>query len=429
MEYRSLNEALKHFIAGSPTPFHAVRKMTDLLENNGFQRLYESDSWGRVTGQYFVTRNDSSLIAFNVPPGPGVVQGMKMTAAHTDSPCLKIKPNPVVCRKGYYELGIEVYGSVLLSSWFDRDLSIAGRVSFVDGQGKIQSALIDFQRPVAVIPNLAIHLDRKANEQRGINAQTDIIPILMQVEDDSQTELNTLLIDRFRVEHEGLQIQRILDYELSLYDTQPPVISGFNEEFLSSARLDNLLSCFVGLRSLVDITVDSPCLLVCHDHEEVGSVSSSGAQGSFFKSVLQRIAGSGEDLARLIDRSMMVSCDNANAVHPNFVQKHDGHHAPLLNHGPVIKRNANQRYATNSETGARFKQCCRQANVPFQEFVMRSDMACGSTIGPIAAAQTGVKTVDVGIPQLAMHSIREICGSKDPYYLYQVLKEFYACRL
>ena len=214
--------------------------------------------WDRVTGQYFVTRNDASLIAFNVPSDQDVVQGMKMTATHTDSPCLKIKPNPVVCRKGYYELGVEVYGSVLLSSWFDRDLSIAGRVSFVDGQGKIQSALIEFQRPVAVIPNLAIHLDRKVNEQRGINAQTDIMPILMQVKDDSPTEFNTLLIDRFRIEHEGLQIQRILDYELSLYDTQPPVISGFNEEFLSSARLDNLLSCFVGLRSLIDIAGQLP---------------------------------------------------------------------------------------------------------------------------------------------------------------------------
>jgi len=426
MKQKRLNEALGHFIGSAPTPFHAVKSMSDLLRGSGFQQLYESDRWDGVAGKYFVTRNDSSLVAFSVPSSFDPAQGMQMTGAHTDSPCLQIKPNPVVCQQGYYELGVEVYGGVLLNPWFDRDLSIAGRVSFVDGEGKIRSELIDFQRPVAIIPSLAIHLDREANKQRSINAQTDIVPVLMQTGEDDQTEFNVLLIDQLKAEYEGLAVNRVLGYELSLYDTQPPVIGGFNGEFFSSARLDNLLSCFIGLRSMLDSKTDSACLLVCNDHEEVGSASSSGAQGPFLKSVLQRIAGSAENLTRLVDRSMMISCDNAHAVHPNFSQKHDGNHGPLLNHGPVIKRNANQRYASNSETSARFKQLCEQAEVPFQEFVMRSDMACGSTIGPITAAEVGVMTVDVGIPQFAMHSIRETCGSKDPYYLYQVLKKFYA---
>jgi len=426
MEHESFNKALMRFIGCSPTPFHAVRQMVVLLEDKGFRQLHEHNQWDECTGKYYVVRNDSSIVAFSRPPDFDCFRGIHMAGAHTDSPCLRIKPNPVLRQQGYFELGVEVYGGVLLNPWFDRDLSVAGRVSFLDKQSRIQSALINFQRPLAIIPSLAIHLDRKANEQRSINAQTDIVPVLMQTGDNDKTEFSTMLADQLRAENEGLEIEKVLDYELSLYDTQSPATTGFNKEFISSARLDNLLSCFVGLRSLIDAGIDSPCLLVCNDHEEVGSASSSGAHGPFLKSVLQRIAGSAENLTRLIDQSMMISCDNAHAVHPNYSQKHDGNHGPLLNHGPVIKRNANQRYATNSETSARFKLLCEQADVPFQEFVMRSDMACGSTIGPITAAEVGIRTVDVGVPQFAMHSIRETCGSKDPYYLYQVLKEFYA---
>ena len=351
-----------------------------------------------------------------------------MVGAHTDSPCLKIKPSPVVNSCGYIQLGAEIYGGVLLNPWFDRDLSVAGRVTFSSAMGVIESRLIDFRRPMAIIPSLAIHLDRTANEERRVNAQTDMVPVLMLAEDEDLS-FQQLLQDQLMQEHGDIGIGKILDYELSLYDCQAPAIGGFKGQFISSARLDNLVSCYVGLKALLDSDDSKPSMLVCFDHEEVGSASFSGAQGPFLQSVLQRLTGSPESLTRLVHRSLMVSCDNAHGIHPNYAQKHDDNHRPVLNHGPVIKINANQRYSTNSETGAMFRQLCEQADVPVQDFVMRSDMACGSTIGPITATEVGVRTVDVGVPQWAMHSIRETCGASDPYYLYQVLKGFYASSL
>lgn len=288
---------------------------------------------------------------------------------------------------------------------------------------------MDFQRPIAIIPSLAIHLDREANKDRTVNAQTDIVPILMQSADDKKQGLDNLLIKQIRLEHRRKSIDKILGYELSLYDTQAPAITGVNDEFICGARLDNLLSCYVGLMGIIDAKPKTPALLVCNDHEEVGSASTSGAQGPFLKSVLQRLARSAEDLSRLVHHSTMISCDNAHGIHPNYSDRHDGNHGPLLNHGPVIKHNANQRYATNSETTALFKHYCHSAGVPVQEFVMRSDMACGSTIGPITATEVGVRTVDVGVPQFAMHSVRETCGSEDPYSLYKVLKAFFTRRM
>ena len=427
MEFEDLSGALKAFIGNSPTPFHAVGQMSELLESSGYSRLYESDEWSDCRGKYFVTRNDSSLVAFHLPEDFVPEEGINMAGAHTDSPCLQIKPNPVVRKHGYFQLGIEKYGGVLLNPWFDRDLSIAGRVSVLDGQGQIRSLLVDFERPVAVIPSLAIHLDRHANDKRSVNAQTDVVPVIMQSDDES-VDFADILINQLGIQYGDMPIKKVLGYELSLYDTQLPATVGLNAELLTSARLDNLLSCFVGLKSLLDSVPGTASLLICNDHEEVGSASTSGAQGPFLKSVLERIAGSAESLTRLVDRSIMISCDNAHAIHPNFSQKHDGNHGPLLNKGPVIKRNANQRYATNSETTAMFKHYCELAGVPFQEFVMRADMACGSTIGPLTASEIGVRTVDVGVPQFAMHSIRETCGIRDGYYLYQVLKEFYSAR-
>lgn len=428
MNENDFNTNLVDYIAASPTPFHAVSNMLDLLLDAGYVLLEESREWDIQGGKYCVCRNDSSLVAFSLPGEEFLADGVRMVGAHTDSPCLKLKPSPLVKASGYGQLGVEVYGGVLLNPWFDRDLSIAGRVTYRTGSGAIESCRIDFRRPIAVIPSLAIHLDRTANEQRSINAQTDIVPVLMLLGEQEQKnfDINVMLTQQMVAEHPGLDINRILGYELSLYDCQRPEITGLNSEFISGARLDNLVSCYVGLSALLDSGDTLPSLLVCYDHEEVGSGSFSGAQGPFLQSVLERLVQSSGQLTRLIDQSMMISCDNAHGIHPNFSHKHDGNHGPLLNKGPVLKMNANQRYSSNSETGAIFKNLCELADVPVQDFVMRSDMACGSTIGPITATEVGVKTVDVGVPQWGMHSIRETCGSKDPYYLYRVLKGFYA---
>lgn len=426
MKNNDFTTGLLDFIQQSPTPFHAVQNMIAALEDVGFQRLDEKDQWfvqeKQVVGRYFVTRNDSSIVAFDIKQ-PLVEQGIRMVGAHTDSPCLKVKPQPEMVRQGYLQLGVEVYGGVLLNPWFDRDLSLAGRVSYVDEHEHIAHQLVDWKKAIAVIPSLAIHLDREANDKRSINKQKHLPPVLMRVSDE-KTSLNDLLLEQLK--EKSIKAVRILDYELSFYDVQPPAIVGLNDDFISSARLDNLLSCYTGLMALIHDDNPQNTLLVCNDHEEVGSVSAAGAQGNFLESVLLRLAGNAEQFSRMMASSLMVSVDNAHAVHPNFADKHEPNHGPIINEGPVIKTNANQRYASNSETSAMFKQWCFQADVPVQSFVVCSDMGCGSTIGPITANNLGVRTVDVGVPTFAMHSIRELAGSKDAFYLYQVLRQYFA---
>ncbi|WP_111496602.1 M18 family aminopeptidase [Marinobacter bohaiensis] len=424
MDNSAFNANLFEFLQQSPTPYHAVQSMARRLEKAGFERLDEQLSWSLAPGQrYYVTRNDSSIIAFQTGQGDPAAQGVRMMGAHTDSPCLRVKPNPELHRKGYYQLGVEVYGGALLNPWFDRDLSIAGRVSYVDGQGRLHDALVNFEKPVVTIPSLAIHLDREANSSRTVNPQTDVPPILMQCEEKDAASFRDLLARQIGKEHPQADVARVLDYELSLYDTQPPATVGFNDEFIASARLDNLLSCFIGLQALLDADPSQPALLVCNDHEEVGSQSAEGAQGPFLSSVLERWVGL-EDKPRVIARSMMISADNAHGVHPNYADRHDGNHGPLLNGGPVIKINNNQRYATNSRTSALYRHLSDSLDLPCQAFVVRSDMACGSTIGPITAGNLGVRTLDIGVPQFAMHSIRETAGAKDAYVLYRVLRQY-----
>ncbi|MEA2079064.1 MAG: M18 family aminopeptidase, partial [Pseudomonadota bacterium] len=274
------------------------------------------------------------------------------------------------------------------------------------------------------IPSLAIHLDREANKSRSINAQQHLPPVLMQSDDDSAVDFNKLLLELARQQYPQLSIEAVLDFELSLYDCQPPALIGMNQEFIASARLDNLLSCFIGLKALLDSADSQPKLLICNDHEEVGSASACGADGPFLKSVLERICPEPESMARCINRSWLISADNAHGIHPNYADKHDANHGPLLNQGPVIKTNANQRYASNSETAGLFRLICEQSEVPLQSFVVRSDMACGSTIGPLTASNIGVRTLDIGVPTFAMHSIRELAGARDSEYLYQALKAF-----
>jgi len=420
-------DGLLDFIQASPTPFHAVEQMSSRLDDAGFQQLKEADAWQCSNpGKYYVTRNDSSIIAFTLV-GDFAKLGFRMVGAHTDSPCLKVKPNPEIIKESYLQLGVEVYGGVLLNPWFDRDLSLAGRVSYVTENGEVSNALIDFKKPVAVIPSLAIHLDRKANEKRTVNKQQHIPPILMKMPSDNSgtPDFREMLLRILLKQHPDSSAEKVLDYELSFYDVQPPAVIGLHQDFIASARLDNLLSCYTGLLSLLKAGEKQNCLLVCNDHEEVGSMSAAGAQGQFLRSVLERLCSTPEELARAIDQSMMISADNAHGIHPNYADKHDSNHGPVLNQGPVIKVNANQRYASNSETSAAFRYICEEADVPVQSFVVRTDMACGSTIGPITASEIGVRTLDVGVPTFAMHSIRELAGRWDGYYLYRALREYF----
>jgi aspartyl aminopeptidase len=412
------NSDLMVFLDASPTPFHAVRCMSELLAKSGFTELNESDNWTLKTGdKHFLSRNGSSIIAFTVGSSPLTTAGLRMTGAHTDSPCLMVKPQPEIAVQGYLQLGVEVYGSALLNPWFDRDLSIAGRLVYRNKRQQLKQTLVDFKRPVAIIPSLAIHLDRKANSDRTVNAQTDLPPLLMMT--DKAESFRELLADEFLLDGE-----EVLDYEMCLYDTQGAAMLGINNELLASARLDNLLSCFVTTQALIQADATNTCLMVCNDHEEVGSVSAVGADGPFLEAVVARLTESDERNA-VIDKSLMISCDNAHAVHPNYPSTHDSLHSPRLNGGPVIKVNVKQRYATTSLTASLFRQLCADVDVPVQSFVSRSDTACGSTIGPITAARLGVATLDVGIPQLAMHSCREVTGSLDAARLTDVLAAFF----
>lgn len=427
MTHSTTNRDLAEFIQASPTPFHATANLAKRLSLAGFEQLDERDAWSlQPGGRYFVTRNRSSLLAFTMGSQGALDRGIRMIGAHTDSPCLRVKPQPEMNQQGLWQLGVEVYGGALLAPWFDRDLSLAGRVTFRTNDGTLRSELVDFKRPIAVIPSLAIHLNRGVNDNLSINPQTHLPPILAMSLDPSR-DLRALLLSELTQQHPDCKPAQVLDYELSFYDTQPPATVGLDEDFFAAARLDNLLSCHAGISSLLGCSQDQACLLICTDHEEVGSTSLCGADGPFMEDVLHRIIPDRTRRIQAIQRSILVSADNAHAIHPNFADRHDANHGPRLNAGPVIKINSNQRYATNSETAAFFRDLCQQCDVPVQSFVVRSDMGCGSTIGPITASRLGVRTVDIGAPTFAMHSIRELAGSKDAQYLIRVLTHFYDC--
>ncbi|MEZ7965370.1 MAG: M18 family aminopeptidase [Pseudomonadales bacterium] len=417
----SLNQRLLKFIQASPTPYHATKQVAARLDAAGFQALHETDAWAIPAGRYYVKRNDSSIIAFNWDPDTLNQSGLKMVGAHTDSPCLKVKPNPVTLEKDYQQLGVEVYGGVLMNPWFDRDLSLAGKVTYRLQNGQLRNGLINFEHAIAVIPSLAIHLDRDANTQRSINAQTDLPPIISQTTEPFEALLKNEVLRTFPQS----QIEAILAFDLCFYDVNPPALIGLNQAFIASARLDNLLSCFIALDALVESDLASNALIVLNDHEEVGSSSIAGADGSFLVDVLARLTANSEDKTRILARSLLISTDNAHGVHPNFSNKHDPLHSPQLNQGPVIKVNANQRYATNTDTHGYFRALCDAQDIPHQVFVTRSDMGCGSTIGPITASKLGVKTLDIGLPTFGMHSIRELAGAKDPEYLLRALTAFF----
>lgn len=422
---QNFNQGLVAFLQESPTPYHAVKNMVAQLEQHGFQRLHESESWQLDdNGRYYVIRNDSSIVAFT---NGSHQQGFRMVGGHTDFPCLKVKPQPELHRHQYLQLAVEVYGGALLNPWFDRDLSIAGRVFYLDSNDALKSSLINYRKAIACIPSLAIHLDREANKQRSVNPQTDIPPILCQLSKDEKADFRVLLKDQLAAE--GINdVKEVLEYDLSFYDTNGAAIIGLKDEFIVSAALDNLLSCYVGMTAMIEAldNTAAPMVLVCNDHEECGSQSATGAQGPMLKTILHRITGSTEALAQAIDRSMIISTDNAHGVHPNFADRHEGNHQPLLNKGAVLKINANQRYASNDETCALFGLLCREANADYQYFVTRTDLACGSTIGPLTAGELGIRTLDIGLPTFGMHSIRETAGTRDAFQLTQVLQRFFA---
>lgn len=426
MNQSQFNQGLMDFIQASPTPFHAVANMSAQLEAAGFEYLSLDQAWELEPGQrYYTTHNSSSIVAFVYGKAPVEERGIRMLGAHTDSPCLRVKPVPELCRHGYFQLGVEVYGGVLLNPWFDRDLSLAGRVTYQSPAG-LRSSLLDFGRPLAVIPSLAIHLDREANQNRSINPQKDITPVVALEAREGELNFRDFLAAELTLQQPELEVERVLDYELSFYDSQPPALVGLREEFIASARLDNLVSCYLGLQAIMKSDGDQSVMLICNDHEEVGSQSASGAQGPLAANVLARWIPEQQARARAIECSVLISADNAHAVHPNHVDRHDPQHRPRLNGGPVIKINANQRYATNSETSAVFQRACAESNVPVQYFVSRNDMPCGSTIGPLTATTLGVATVDVGVPTFAMHSIRELAGTSDAYDFYRAMLSFQA---
>ena len=417
MNKQDFNDGLLGFLDASPTPFHATKNMSMMLENAGFNKLIETEIWNLEEGnKYYVTRNDSSVIAFTYPKE----NNYTMIGAHTDSPNLKLKPNPIIKEHGVVKFGVEPYGGLLLNPWFDRDLSLAGKVSYLDAKDEIKETLIDVQKSIAIIPSLAIHLDDKANKDRTINKQTDISPILSTNEDFDFEDFIKWQLEK----NEIRDVKELYASELSFYTTQKASFVGLRDDFIASARLDNLLSCYVGLLTICSISEEKPMLLVASDHEEVGSASTSGAAGSFLENTLTRMYPNYDEYMNMIRTSIMISADNAHAVHPNYADKHDKNHSPYINQGAVIKVNSNQRYASNTTTISRFMNVANRAGQPYQQFVTRSDMGCGSTIGPITATRLGIETLDVGLPTYAMHSIRELAGTEDAHSLYRILLEF-----
>lgn len=415
---------LLEFMDRSPTPFHAVQEMACALSGKGFIELKEADAWKLVpNGRYFITRNDSSLVAFTLGSKPG----FKIIGAHTDSPNLRLKPQAGYTKNGYLQLGVEVYGGVLLTTWTDRDLSLAGRV-ILRGKKENSTKLIRFDQVLLRIPQLAIHLDREVNK-RGLilNEQTHLPPIFSLHKKSSPEDiLKKMVAQKLKCKPAD-----IVEMELSLYDTQPGTLAGPEGEFIFSGRLDNLASCHSATQALMESTQKDPMtrVIAFYDHEEVGSETAQGAGSPFLKDVLERITlteeSSRENFFRALAKSFFISADMAHAVHPNYSDMHDNQHMPIINGGPVVKSNAGQRYATEGVSSAWFEGLCRKAKVPVQKYVVRSDLGCGSTIGPITAANLGIRTVDVGNPMLSMHSIREMAGAKDHELLIRAFKEFF----
>lgn len=444
---RAHTDSLIGFLSESPTPYHAVRSAAELLEKAGFRQLDETEAWDTAEGTagdtagggateggrgHYVLRG-GALIAWYVPEGAGPATPYRIIGAHTDSPNLRVKPVPDTGHSGWRQIGMEIYGGTLLNTWLDRDLGLAGRLSLRDGSTR----LVNVSRPLMRVPQLAIHLDRQANEGLKLDRQRHMTPV-WGLGTPSEGDLL-----RFVAGEAGVPVEEIAGWDLMAHSVEPPAYLGRDEELLAGPRMDNLLSVHAGALALAEAAgqggtagqsgqdgLRSIPVLAAFDHEENGSQSDTGADGPLLGSVLERSVfargGGYEDRARAYAGSVCLSSDTGHAVHPNYAERHEPGHRPMPNGGPILKVNVNQRYATDGSGRAVFAAACERAGVPWQTFVSSNDMPCGTTIGPITAARHGITTVDVGVAILSMHSARELCGVDDPHLLTRCMNGFLA---
>lgn len=406
----SLGDDLRAFVDAAPSPSHAVAEIVRRLRAGGFTELGESDEWQLGPGeQRYVVRDGGSVVAFRVGSAPAAEVGMRLVGAHTDSPTFKVRPRFDVRQAGYRLVGVEPYGGALWHTWLDRELTVAGRLALRGGRTR----LVVLPGAPLRLPSLAIHLDRGVRENFTLDPQRELVPVWSR-DLDTEPGLTAALAAAA-----GVDQGDILGHDLVLADTQPAARTGADGTWIAAPRLDDLACCHAGLLALLAAPPAAhTAVLVCNDHEEVGSGSAEGARGSFLADVLARVVAASGDgdpqgLHRALARSRLVSTDMGHAVHPTHADRHEPLHTPVLGGGPVLKLNANQAYATDAVSGGWFTECCEAVNVPVQHFVTRADLPCGSTIGPLTATRLGISTVDIGAPMLAMHSCRELASALD----------------
>ncbi|MEU1528201.1 M18 family aminopeptidase [Streptomyces fagopyri] len=424
---RGHTDDLMTFLAASPTPYHAVANAAERLEKAGFRQVAETDAWDGTSGGKFVLRG-GAIVAWYVPEGAGPHTPYRIVGAHTDSPNLRVKPQPDTGAHGWRQVAVEIYGGPLLNSWLDRDLGLAGRLALRDGSTR----LIDIDRPLLRVPQLAVHLDRSVStEGLKLDKQRHLQPV-WGLGDAHEGDLIAFL-----EEEAGLQPGEITGWDLMTHSVEPPAYLGRDKDLLAGPRMDNLLSVHAGTAALVAVATAAGAagselpyipVLAAFDHEENGSQSDTGADGPLLGGVLERSVfargGTYEDRARSFAGTVCLSSDTGHAVHPNYAERHDPTHHPRANGGPILKVNVNNRYATDGAGRAVFTAACEKAGVPFQSFVSNNSMPCGTTIGPITAARHGIKTIDIGVAILSMHSVRELCGADDPFLLANALVAF-----
>ena len=418
------------FLYTSPTAYHSVKTVKERLDSNGFSEVKESDKWNlQKDGKYYIIKNDSALIAFTVGNGELEEDGFKLIGAHTDSPGFRIKANPEIVAEGkYLKLNTEVYGGPLLYTWFDRPLGIAGKVS-LKGKSplKPEVKLVNINKPLLIIPSVAIHMNRSVNEGFAVNKQKDTLPLLALI--NEKFEKNNYLVNAIAKEL-NVDAESILGFDLGLYEIEKGALTGINEEFISAGRLDDMWMVYAGIKALIDSKSNKATkVMVCMDNEEIGSLTPQGANSALLLNILERIAlalgKDREELHRALANSIMISADLAHAVHPNAEEKHDPTNRPVLGNGPVLKTAASGSYSTDSYNAAIFEGLCSAAKVPYQKFFNRSDVRGGTTIGPITSSLLTIPVMDMGAPLLSMHSIRELATVIDNVYSVKLFTEFF----
>ncbi len=423
MKKERINNLLD-FIDKTPNAYCCVKNIKEILTENGFQELFESDEWNNLKkdGKYFVCRNDSSIIAFTMSDNKGNA-GFNITTTHTDSPSFMIKTNSEMFENEYLKLNVTGYGGMINYSWLDRPLSIAGRVIVLD-KGIYKKQIINIDKDLLVIPSQAIHINEEANENFKLNHQDDMLPIISLHDDKKIEDILNNLFNELNIKYD-----KICDYDLFLYNRDKAKIIGLNDEFILAPRLDDLACVVTALYSFLDAKNKFTFNVFCSlNNEEIGSLSQQGADSTFLINTLTRIASITEiDLPTALSNSLVLSVDNAHAIHPNKPQKNDPTNKVYLNYGVVIQHHTS--FTTDALTSSLFKGICDKAKVPYQDYVSRSDMSSGGTLGNISQSHVGVDSVDIGLAQLAMHSANELIGVKDIYYLYKSLLEFYQTKV